>query len=248
MSHDKKSVHEWRKIAQSKHTREDLSLLPCPLLRTAFATNIIIPFPRTRGRVRLRRDRTLHQVIQDRRAGMAAGPGGGHEHIHCSLKPLDPSLVPEQVAAGGTASSRGAGDGDVAGGASAGGLDRPLAVVAAKYYFNGDSNVVFRYRLYSFHLCPVGWGEWVRACSMRATTVVSGVLFYFLICGSLGVILVQTTERKTCASSSFCASLENIHVQHAMNYPTHLDLFCLFALVWKWKMSSQTRKGQGATW
>lgn len=82
-------------------------------------------------------------MAEDRDAGMAPGPGGGHEHIHCSLKPLDPSLVPEQVAAGGTTSSRGEA------------LDRPLAVVAAKYYFNGDSNVVFRYRLYSFHLCPV---------------------------------------------------------------------------------------------
>ena len=88
-------------------------------------------------------DRISAQVIEDREAGMAAGPGGGHEHIHCSLKPLDPSLVPEQVAAAG------------GGGGKGGGLGRPLAVVAAKYYFNGDSNVVFRYRLYSFHLCPV---------------------------------------------------------------------------------------------
>ena len=92
---------------------------------------------------------------------MAAGPGGGHEHIHCSLKPLDPSLVPDQVAAGGAASLKGAGAGEEEG-AGAGGLDRPLAVVAAKYYFNGDSNVVFRYRLYSFHMCPVGrGGRWV---------------------------------------------------------------------------------------
>jgi len=36
-------------------------------------------------------------------------------------------------------------------------VGQPLAVVAAKYYFNGDSNVVFRYRLYSFHSCPVSW-------------------------------------------------------------------------------------------
>lgn len=94
------------------------------------------------------------QVVEDRKAGMTAGPAGGHEHFHCSLTPLDPSLVPEQVAAaggGGAASSSGDRDGEE----EAGGLDQPLAVVAAKYYFNGDSNMVFRYRLYSFHLCPV---------------------------------------------------------------------------------------------
>ncbi|CAN0544372.1 unnamed protein product, partial [Ectocarpus sp. 12 AP-2014] len=59
---------------------------------------------------------------------MTPGPGGGHEHIHCSLKRLDPAEQQQP--------------------------ERPLAVVAAKYYFNGDSNVVFRYRLYSFHACP----------------------------------------------------------------------------------------------
>eukprot|EP00903_Cladosiphon_okamuranus_P007916 g7644.t1 len=97
------------------------------------------------------------QVVEDRRAGMAAGPGGGHEHIHCSLKPLNASLVPEQVATaggGGAASSNRDRNGEDGAGAGTGGLDRPRAVVAAKYYFNGDSNVVFRYRLYSFHLCP----------------------------------------------------------------------------------------------
>lgn len=100
-------------------------------------------------------------MIADRKAGMTAGPGGGHEHIHCSLKPLDPSLVPEQVAEGRPASSTGGGAGEEEEEGGAGALDRPLAVVAAKYYFNGDSNVVFRYRLYSFHLCPVSLGGWV---------------------------------------------------------------------------------------
>jgi len=28
---------------------------------------------------------------------MAPGPGGGHEHIHCSLKLLDGAQVPDQV-------------------------------------------------------------------------------------------------------------------------------------------------------
>ena len=85
---------------------------------------------------------------------MTPGPGGGHEHIHCSLKLLDGAQVPDQVAAGGWISdSEGKAEEEEEAG---GGVGRqPLAVVAAKYYFNGDSNVVFRYRLYSFHACPV---------------------------------------------------------------------------------------------
>lgn len=76
---------------------------------------------------------------------MSAGPGGGHEHIHCTLRLLDASQVPQQIL------GRGADGGDQ------GDDERepPLAVVSAKYYFNGDANVVFRYRLYSFHACPV---------------------------------------------------------------------------------------------
>lgn len=87
---------------------------------------------------------------------MPPGPGGGHEHIHCSLKRLDASLVPEQVASAtlGKDFFPGGDKGD-GGGGDAGRDTTPLAVVAAKYYFNGDSNVVFRYRLYSFHPCPV---------------------------------------------------------------------------------------------
>ncbi|CAN0001809.1 unnamed protein product, partial [Hapterophycus canaliculatus] len=96
------------------------------------------------------------QVIEDREAGMLPGPGGGHEHIHCSLKPLDPALVPEQVAAAtlGNGFFSDAEEGGEGEGCGTGRDTRPLAVVAAKYYFNGDSNVVFRYRLYSFHPCP----------------------------------------------------------------------------------------------
>ncbi|CAM9292442.1 unnamed protein product [Laminaria digitata] len=82
------------------------------------------------------------QVVEDRKAGMPPGPGGGHEHIHCSLKVLDADQVPPQVANGGGIGGQGRGG------------DRPLVVVAAKYYFNGDASVVFRYRLYSFHAIP----------------------------------------------------------------------------------------------
>lgn len=86
------------------------------------------------------------QVVEDRKAGMAAGPGGGHEHIHCSLGLLEPAQVPTQIARGQASGTEGGGQEQ---------QEAPLAVVAAKYYFNGDANVVFRYRLYSFHACPV---------------------------------------------------------------------------------------------
>lgn len=98
---------------------------------------------------------------------MAAGSGGGHEHIHCSLKLLDSDRIPTQIAQGGGRSypgvvgvskEEGEGDGQDE---IQGSRDRPLAVVAAKYYFNGDSKVVFRYRLYSFHACAV------RDCTYR---------------------------------------------------------------------------------
>lgn len=91
---------------------------------------------------------TPPQVVQDRNAGLAAGPGGGHEHIHCSLRLLDPAQVPLQIAVGERT-------GNEQGREEQGEQGRPLAVVAAKYYFNGDANVVFRHRLYSFHACPV---------------------------------------------------------------------------------------------
>lgn len=94
-------------------------------------------------------------MIEDRKAGMPPGPGGGHEHIHCSLKVLDANQVPPQVAFGQGGISGGEGDGEEEEGTAA---DRPLVVVAAKYYFNGDANVVFRYRLYSFHACSVRVG------------------------------------------------------------------------------------------
>ncbi len=121
------------------------------------------PYPRhwRRGAV------VTEQVIQDRKAGMGPGPGGGHEHIHCSLKLLDRAQVPDQVAGGGRMISGTGRQEGIAGGGSAGG--QPLAVVAAKYYFNGDSNVVFRYRLYSFYAYPVRVGRgWTRDRTVHA--------------------------------------------------------------------------------
>lgn len=90
---------------------------------------------------------------------MTAGSRGGHEHFHCSLKILDDSVVPPQIMKhihkDGHADSRSAlsqGEDDV----------RPLAVVAAKYFFNGDASRVFRYRFYSFHECSVSSGRLTR--------------------------------------------------------------------------------------
>lgn len=99
---------------------------------------------------------------------MTAGPGGGHEHIHCSLTLLDERLLPQQIlrqhsverrASTVAVKERGEGE-EISNNLEAQtGEDereeRPLAVVAAKYYFNGDASIVFRYRLYSFHRCPV---------------------------------------------------------------------------------------------
>lgn len=107
-------------------------------------------------------------MVEDRAAGMAAGPGGGHEHIHCSLTLLDELLLPKQILRqqhGERRASKGAVEGRGGGresrsnqetrGAELELEERLLAVVAAKYFFNGDASIVFRYRLYSFHPCPV---------------------------------------------------------------------------------------------
>lgn len=99
-------------------------------------------------------------MVEDRTAGMAAGPGGGHEHIHCSLKILDGKHVPPQIMRQQQQQQQQGvhrEEGGVLGGLGSDMVEeqQPLAVVAAKYFFNGDASVVFRYRLYSFHPCPV---------------------------------------------------------------------------------------------
>ncbi|CAM9110668.1 unnamed protein product [Phaeothamnion confervicola] len=77
------------------------------------------------------------QVLQDRALGMTAGEGGGHEHIHCRLRDVT-TLAPKQI-------MRPAGTS-----APYGDSANPKATVSATYYFNGDPNVVFRFRLYTF--------------------------------------------------------------------------------------------------
>lgn len=84
---------------------------------------------------------------------MTAGPGGGHEHIHCTLKIIDDRLVPRQIAEQDRRRGRSSGTDGVS--EAGDGAPQPPAVVVAKYFFNGDPSVVFRYRLYSFHECPV---------------------------------------------------------------------------------------------
>jgi CpeT/CpcT family (DUF1001) len=74
------------------------------------------------------------QVVADRAAGLTPGPGGGHEHIHCSLK-LVTSMAPPQLLQ------------------AQDGFTAPTAVIAARYYFNAQPAVTFRFRLYTFGLC-----------------------------------------------------------------------------------------------
>jgi len=68
------------------------------------------------------------QVASERAQGMEAGPAGGHEHIHCILKPLD---LP--------AGSLG---------------DDSQFFLGATYYFDNRPEAVFRCRVYSFHPPP----------------------------------------------------------------------------------------------
>lgn len=64
----------------------------------------------------------LAQVERDRAAGLAPREGGGHEHIHCRLQPVDLHLPGE--------------------------LKGSRSHVLASYYFNGQPERVFRARLY----------------------------------------------------------------------------------------------------
>ena len=40
------------------------------------------------------------QVVSDRAEGLLPGEGGGHEHIHCTLVPVDPGLLPSLLLRG----------------------------------------------------------------------------------------------------------------------------------------------------
>jgi len=64
------------------------------------------------------------QVVANEAAGLAPRHGGGHEHIHCTLRPVP---------------VRGA---------------KADAHVLASYYFDGQPSAVFRERLYAFDMLP----------------------------------------------------------------------------------------------
>jgi len=96
---------------------------------------------------------------------MHAGSGGRHEHIHCSLGRVDSTRVPRQILEDGEGDN--GWDGTTLGNISRRSHTSPIAVVSAKYYFNGDARVVFRYRLYSFHAYQVIAPRPVRPVSER---------------------------------------------------------------------------------
>lgn len=68
---------------------------------------------------------SILQVAANQAAGLMPRHGGGHEHIHCTLRPV-PVLY-----------DKGCG-----------------AHVLASYYFNGQPDAVFRERLYAFDVLP----------------------------------------------------------------------------------------------
>ena len=76
------------------------------------------------------------QVAANEAAGLAPRECGGHEHIHCALRPV-PVIGAEDTA---------------------------TRHVLASYYFNGEPGAVFRERLYAFDALPSDeqFGECVR--------------------------------------------------------------------------------------
>lgn len=76
------------------------------------------------------------QVVQDRDRGRSPGKGGGHEHMHCRIKSAQ-EYLPAQL------------------------KSLKMPVLSAMYYFNGEPNAVFRFRMYSF--CPATSGATNRA-------------------------------------------------------------------------------------
>jgi len=72
------------------------------------------------------------QTIEDRAAGLTPRQGGGHEHIHCHVQPVD---IPCTAGTGGASVA----------GTGASGWHYALA----SYYFDDDSSKIFRERLYA---------------------------------------------------------------------------------------------------
>ena len=82
------------------------------------------------------------QVVSDRAEGLLPGEGGGHEHIHCTLVPVDPGLLPSLLLRGAAEEEE---DGEER--KEGGGRSREEARLAA-FYFDGIPERIFRFRLY----------------------------------------------------------------------------------------------------
>ncbi len=85
-----------------------------------------------------------NQVVQDRRRGLNPGEGGGHEHIHCTLVPM-----PCQTRRDGSESCN---------------SQQPYDQwVLAAFYFNGNPQQIFRFRMYRLIPSePINGGGTVR--------------------------------------------------------------------------------------
>ena len=81
-------------------------------------------------------------MVSDRAEGLLPGEGGGHEHIHCTLVPVDPGLLPSLLLRGAAEEEE---DGEER--KEGGGRSREEARLAA-FYFDGIPERIFRFRLY----------------------------------------------------------------------------------------------------
>jgi len=93
------------------------------------------------------------QVQENEQAGLTPREGGGHEHIHCTLIPVEVS-VPE------------------------GHEHATMQHVLARYYFNGQPQAIFRERLYSFDALAKDpqFGPCVRMSIFHLRENVAGML------------------------------------------------------------------------
>lgn len=73
------------------------------------------------------------QVYEDRQKGMPPKEGGGHEHFHVTLLPIDTKILPQKLFSEFDESE-----------------GRRIGAVLASYYFNGIPSKIFRLRLYTF--------------------------------------------------------------------------------------------------
>ncbi len=85
------------------------------------------------------------QVYQDRQNGMLPKKGGGHEHFHVTLLPLNTNILPMELFETGSKDSNMSDDD----GNSDSHQTKRKGAVLASYYFNGIPSKIFRLRLYT---------------------------------------------------------------------------------------------------